>query len=182
MIRKSRCPECGQPHWFRYWVADNVPGSKDGICTGDFDMPFHRFSRIVDGRGVRDIEHLMVVEIKTADEKLGAAQRDTLSVFNGALESMVPVDGAPINVKSRPGFILKGDKKIVWHGVHLLRAPAQPCEVGPFYWDNQRIYSDTLARVLAFEFDPNKPSRRLDIERRHKRKPIEYPALFVVAK
>ncbi len=169
-LRNPPCNTCGKPHWFRYWVDEFCARAKDGLSVGDFDMPFHRFKRVSDKLGDRSIEHFMVVEVKIADERLGPAQQDSLSVFNGMLQSLVPVNGAPIGVRARPGFIKKGEKKIVWHGVHLLRVPAMRRNIGPFYWDNKYVGSDLLRGILNFDRDPNPPHGVLDIDRRHKAK------------
>jgi hypothetical protein len=138
------------------------------MSVGDFDLPFHRFRVVKDGKGNRSVEHFMVVEIKTGEERLGVAQRDSLSVFNALLGEMIPVNGTPIKVRSRPGYIVRGDKKVIWHGVHLLRVPSGPNPYGPFYWNNRRINHEVLAKVLAFDNDPNHPQQKLDIDRRHK--------------
>ena len=170
-IRKEPCAHCGEPHWFRYWVGEHCATPSSGLAVGDFDLTFHKFKNTKDNLGERRVEHIMVVEIKTGCESLGPAQRDTLSVFNGALNEMVPVNGNPIAVHSRPGFIRKGHKKIVWHGVHLLRVPKELASGCQFFWDNHKIEADVLAEVLEFYRDPNQPDRFLDIDRRHKRAP-----------
>jgi len=167
-LRRERCPHCGEPHWFRYWIGRQCDKSVDGLSVSDLDLLVHRFRMVTDARGERTVEHIMVVELKTEDESLGKAQRDTLSLFNAALNSVLPVDGAPIGVEARPGFIVPGEKKVIWHGVHLLRVPAQPSEPGPFFWDNQPLAAETLAAVLSFRHDPREPLRILDVERRHK--------------
>jgi len=170
-IRKNRCPQCGEPHWFRSWVGQFCHKSNDGLCVSDFDLMFHRFKQSKDKRGSRDTEHLMVVEVKTGTEKLGVAQRDTLSVFNGTLSTLIPVDGSKIGVESRPGMVRNGKKKIVWHGVHLLRVPKIESKVGPFFFDNRPIAPSTLAGVLNFDLDSRHPHKPLDIDRRHKAPP-----------
>jgi len=118
---------------------------------------------------MRNVEHLMIVEVKVSREVLRAPQRDSLSVFNGLLSEFIPIDGSPIAVKSRPGFIRPGDKKVVWHGIHICRVPFDYSPDGPFFWNNAAIYPSDLVAVLNFENDALAPVRRLDIERRHKR-------------
>lgn len=178
-LREKTCPECGKPHWFRFWVGEFCDRSCNGLYVCDYDLQFHRFKSCRDALGCRDVEHLMKVEVKIGDEKLGAAQRDSLSVLNALMNTMVPVNGGPIGVESRPGFIRPGEKKIVWHGVHLLRVPLKKSRVGPFYWDNKRIDSNTLIKVLNFENDSIETDRPLDIDRRHKAGKTELiPILF----
>lgn len=167
-IRKQRCPACGEPHWFKDWVGRFCAKSKDGLCVSDFDLVFHRFRISKDALGQRDVEHLMVVEVKTENETLGAPQRDTLSAANAIFNAMIPVDGKPIKVQSRPGFIRAGTKKLIWHGAHLLRVPAKESTFGPFWWDAKPIESGKLIGVLNFELDARHPYNKLDIERRHK--------------
>src|ERR1019366_6405143 len=132
-IRKKRCPACGEPHWFKDWVGRYCARSQDGLGVTDFDLVFHRFRISRDALGDRGVEHVMVVEVKTKNETLGGPQRDTLSAVNAMFNSMVPVNGKPIGVKSRPGFIRPGAKKLVWHGAHLLRVPAKESAIGPFF-------------------------------------------------
>lgn len=168
-LRKGRCPECRQPHWFRNWVGQFCAKSTDGLNISDFDLLLHRFKRIADRKGERTVEHIMVAEVKVGTEKVGNPQKDSFSVFNAALCSMMPWIGKPIGIKGRPAFIVNGDKKIVWHGVHLCRVPFEESPiVGPFFWDNKLISFDNLRRVINFDNDPNRPSVPLDIDRRHK--------------
>ena len=159
-----------QPHWFSAWTGQFCARSCDGLTVGNFDYIFHRFKFPKDKLGQRRIEHLMIVELKTGGEILGNPQRDTLSVANAILDAILPVDGSPIDVKSRPGFIVNGDKKCVWHGIHLLRVPVAPTNVGPFGWDNKWVLpSNVLIDVLNFVRDPRNPFEFLDIDRRHKK-------------
>ncbi len=177
-LRKGRCKECGEPHWFRDWVGEFCASSRDGLNVSDFDLALHRFKRVTDSLGCRDVEHLMIAEIKTADERLGANQRDTLSVVSGLISTIVPVNGEPINVKSRPGYIIRRDKKVVWHGIHLLRVPARKNNIGPFFWDNHPVDSHTLSKVLNFDNDWKPPFPPLDIDRRHKSEKKAEDGLF----
>jgi hypothetical protein len=167
-LRRKQCSKCGQPHWIHYWVGQYCAKSRDGLSVLDSDLKFHRFRRIEDARGWRDVEDVMDVEVKTGSEKLGIAQRDTLSVFNAAIEQMIPVDGEPIHVRARAGYVRPGSKKVVHHGVHLLRVPSTPNPDGPWYWDNKPVDTKTLIGILNFELDPRNPLRRLDVARRHK--------------
>jgi len=166
-LRKPRCEHCGEPHWFNYWVGTYCASSQT-LSVGNLDMVFHLYREVVDKLGLRTVEHLMVVELKTGDETLKGAQRDTLSVFNAAMETIIPVNGKPIHVQSKPGYVHKGRKKIVWHGVHLCRTPRARSDEGPFYWDNRQIDRTMLADVLSFRRDSRWPYRLLDIGRRHK--------------
>lgn len=168
-IRKQQCPTCNEPNWFRYWVGKHCDKSVSGLAVMDFDLLFHRFRTVDDKIGSRSVEHLMLVEVKVGDEQVGRAQRDTLSVFNGLLMEMVPVNGAPIKVRSRPGYIVPGEKAIKWEGVHLLRIPREPTEVGPFVWDDRwELSASQLVKILNFEHDAYEPHKKLDNARRHK--------------
>ena len=170
-IKKEPCSECGQPHWFRYWVGRNCLSSQQ-LSVSDGDLIFHRFKRISDPLGERDLEHMMMVEVKTGDEKLRYAQHDTLSVFSQRLLAMAPGNGKPIGVQSRAGTRIKeGTRKVklVWYGVHLLRVPSVPSEDGPFAWNNKQTDRQTLIEILNMDRDPRRPDLRLDIDRRHKK-------------
>lgn len=171
VLRKKTCEACGEPHWFRHWVGQFCENSAQGLNVLDFDLVFHRYREPRDKLGCRKVEHLMVVEVKIANEQLRDNQRDTLSLLGGLLEvGLQKVEGEPINVASRPGFIRPGDKKVVWHGVHLLRVPFRRSNIGPFFWDNRKIDSNTLIKVLNFANDPHRDrvNKKLDIDRRHK--------------
>ena len=176
-IRKTQCPTCKKPHWFHYWPGTFCDKSVSGLCVTDFDLLFHRFKRSTDRLGTRSIEHLMIIEVKIGDEKLRPPQRDTLSVFNGLLKTFVPVNGRPLLVSSRPGFISKNEKKVIWHGVHLLRVPVEENNLGPFVFDGHDIPFGTLQGILNFDLNANHPHRKLDIERRHKSSPPPLPLL-----
>ena len=171
-IRKEPCSSCGQPHWFRYWVGRNCLAAKNGLSVCDGDLIFHRFKRIGDPLGERDIEHMMMVEVKTGTEELFFAQHDTLSTFSQRLLAMAPPNGRPIGVQSRAGTRFKeGTRKVklLWHGVHLIRVPFTPNDAGPFAWNNKVLDRQTLIDVLNMDRDPRRTDRRLDVDRRHKR-------------
>lgn len=159
--------------------------SCDGLNIADFDLLFHRYRWSNDRLGGRGIEHLMVVEIKKGAENLRHNQRDSFSLFAGFLDTMIPVNGEPIGVESRPGFIYPGEKKIIWHGVHLVRVPFEKNNLGPFQFDNRSVTSDQLIGLLNFELDSRGTRflRRLDIDRRHKSPSLEAvtPGLFQVS-
>lgn len=168
-LRQKRCDKCGRgPHWFKEWIGKYCQSSRNGLNVTDFDECFHRFRRVLDRKGFRDVEHIMVVEVKTSDETLRPNQRDTLSVYNAIFNTLLPVNGDPIEVESRPGFIIPGEKKIVWHGVHLLRVPFEEDHFGGFVWDNRPISFDNLVAVLNFDNCAANPQKKLDIDRRHK--------------
>lgn len=169
-LRGRRCEKCGgpiKPCWFQNWVAKHCEKSTKGLNVTDLDVLFHRYKNRTDRIGPYKTEYLMVVEIKTGQEILPKNQRDSLSVFNSTLSSVVPVDGRPIGHESKPGFMIKGEKKVVWLGVHMLRIPIDYTEIGPFEWDWKPIDAYTLKLVLNFENDPAKPKKKLDIGRRH---------------
>jgi hypothetical protein len=134
----------------------------------DVDLVFHRFEIIRDGLGCRKIDQLMMVELKTEDERITPPQKDTLGVLNGLLSQMIPVDGTPIGVEARPSFILNRDRKVIWRGIHLLRVPGEQSDDGPFYWDHHEISRPMLIQILNFEVLPWRPHRKIDDLRRHK--------------
>jgi hypothetical protein len=135
----------------------------------DFDLLFHKFKTVQDSIGTRKVEHIMVVEVKTGTEKMTPAAKDSLSVLSGSMSAMIPINGDPINVKSRPGFIRKGEKKIQLHGVHLLRVPYKDSDDPIFIWDGKHhLNGEQLAKVLDFVNDPQCPFKKLDTDRRHK--------------
>lgn len=110
----------------------------------------------------------MLVEVKTGDERLYPAQKDTLSAFAAAIDEALRLRETPIKVPSRPSYIVPGEKKIVWHGAHLLRVPPAYQQQGPFFWDLAEIDKETLVKVLSMDNDPRSPEKKLDIDRRHK--------------
>lgn len=188
-IRKNRCRHCGQPHWFRYWIDENCLSGRDGLSVGDVDLYVHRFKRAPTPKyGTRTVECLMFVELKTGLENLGSAQRDSLSVANQAISelgSSMREIARNLDLKSRPGYVVPGEKKVLWFGIHLLRVPYHESPDGPFYWDNKPIEPHVLTEVINIDRDPDNPAKKLDLDRAHKAfckdKQLQLPGEFLSA-
>lgn len=130
-----------------------------GLSITDSDLWVHRYLTKVDRCGTREINHLMLVEVKTFSATVPFAQADTFAVINAVLHK---ADGIMIPLPAPQ----KGVRMIRVWGVHVLRmTDASPEESQYMWWDDKKIDLPMLEEVLRFERDPFTMRKRSD--RRH---------------
>jgi len=175
---KIRCPDCGYIHTvetdFERWMRGHAElKSQDGIVRFDLDVLLHRYKFIQDGKGVRDIQCLMFVEVKTHMAKPSQSQIDTLSMLNQVLRNRKSninsnhrpqVTNQPDRVRSQ---LLKRDVTLRMYGGHLLQLDkTSPDNSGKMLWDYKEITPSQLIGLLRFELNPDGPHLKLDHRRR----------------
>lgn len=177
-----QCPECG--HWhtvetpFERWMRNHpeLDSTRAGIVRFDCDILLHRYLTPTDKKGVRDIQCVMFVEVKTFMGELTDSQQDTLSLFSQFLRNRK----TNIHQKKRGKHVEEhtpyskaysnylGKSVAVWaFGGHLLQlSDVDPEKSHRIKWDYKAISVDCLIQLLRFEVDPDS-LRPIDWRRRY---------------
>ena len=158
---------------------------RESIVRFDLDLLLHRYKTTTDGKGTRDIQCMMFIEIKTFMAKISDAQRDTLSLLNQVMRNRKP------NIHSSPrrqiknqicraySRMLKKDVTLFLYGGHLLQMDGTcPKSSSLMLWDYKPINIDCLEKLLRFEMNPDRPDIKLD-HRRRANPWSDIPALFL---
>lgn len=176
---KIRCPQCGYEHTvetdFERWIRLNplLDSVRFGLVRFDLDILLHRYKTLVDGKGTRDIQCMMFVEVKTHMAVPSSSQMDTLSILNQVLRNRRP------NIHSTPRRQTRGQLRRVWskflkrettiklYGGHLLQIDGtSPENSSSLLWDYAPITIEMLLELLRFERDPDRIENTLDHRRR----------------
>lgn len=187
---KIRCPKCGHEHTvetdFERWVRMNesLDSRSAGIVRFDLDVLLHKYLTLSDGKGSRELQCMMFIEVKTFMAKPSAAQADTLSILNQVMRNRRP------NIHSQPrpqvgnqltvvkSKMLRKDIRIKLFGGHLLQVDGTcPENSSLMRWDNQPITESVLVELLRFERDPDRIKKTMD-HRRRSRNWTEAQTLF----
>jgi len=168
--QQSHCPNCKT--WqtsetlFGRWIRNNPElDSSKGICVIDSDYWVHKFKTYnpLNNRPSREIQCIMLVEIKTNGCDLNPAQRDTLNIVNQLMRnrSQTPTKKAlhqaglsVVKVRS----LMSGSPITVWcYGAHLLRfSGLGPDDSDKITWDNRHeITKNQLTALLNFDIHPD---------------------------
>ena len=168
--QQSHCPNCQTWHtsetMFGRWIRNNAKlDSARGICVLDSDYWIHKFKTYdpINGRSSREIQCIMLVEIKTNGCSLTDAQRDTLHIVNQIMRNrsetptkkMIHQAGVSV-VKVRS--LMRDAPVTAWcYGAHLLRfSGLGPDDSEEITWDNKyRITIDQLTDLLNFDLHPD---------------------------
>ena len=178
------CPACGCTHTqetaFERWMRNCIElDSRDsGIVRFDLDILLHKYLVKIDGKGSRELQAVMFIEVKTRWAECSNAQKDTLHLLNQLLNNRRP------NLHSPPkGHLAQGISRICqtrsiilgkmvncWLlGGHLLRMDGDaPDSSKKIEWDHRAISANQLISLLRFDLDPHNPSRRIDWRRRYR--------------
>lgn len=154
---------------------DDLASSR-GIVRFDLDVLLHKYITTKDGKGTRDIQSMMFIEIKTFMANPSEAQRDTLHLLNQILRNKKP------NIHSTPrwqpntavttaySLANKRNIRLRLYGGHLLQLEkTSPENSDCMYWDREYpIGPQELVELMTFVRDPDNPERLLDYRRRSK--------------
>jgi len=146
---------------------------RNGIVRFDVDLLLHKYKQEIDGKGCRDIQCMMFIEIKTHMAKLTSAQQDTLSLLNQVLRNRRH------NIHSTARRQIRGQVQKAWskifkreislkmYGGHLLQMDGtDPDNSTTMKWDGKLIDRRKLIEVLTFDCDPDRVNLRIDHRRR----------------
>lgn len=187
------CPECGmavsteQP--IKAWIRghDQLDSRRACLCIGDSDLWIHKYgTRSTRWRGVRrDVQYLMLVEIKTHDADMTSAQRDLMWTVDQLLRSVSRSEQRAVgrflaghrkNVRMVHSLIAGRTVAVYCYGVHKLRlSGSTPADSDRITWDNKPIGAEQVAEVLRFDLNPD---TLRPMEHRSHKKTVDMPSLF----
>jgi hypothetical protein len=162
--QRFHCPNCNtwqsQESLFSRWIRENADlDSADGYSVSDQDYWIHKYK--TDDRG-RDLQLMMMVEIKTLGKELSPAQRDTLSLANQVMrnrrqtptkELRYQAGHAPLKARS---YLAGRDVQVRLFGIHVLTfSGLGPSDSTWMTWDRKQINEEQLTRILRFDLDPD---------------------------
>lgn len=178
-----QCPSCKEWHTaetaFERWMRnhESMDSRIEGIVRFDCDVVLHRYLQKIDKAGTRDIQCLMLIEVKSRGADVAASQEDTLSMLSQVLRNRrrnrhqsklgrhAEDRIAPCRTYSK-----KLRRKVtLWSfGIHLLQmAHDSPEDSEWMTWDRTTpIDQDRLLKILRFEIDPD-TLRPIDWRRRY---------------
>lgn len=167
------------------WIRANPSlASNKGFAVTDLDLALHRFLTYEDGLGLRDVQHLQFVEVKTRGADLPESQRDTLYVIDQLVRTVGWKHqrgahgrwrGDHPQTTRRVRSHINGPVWLNCYGVHVLRMDGEdPDSSAGMTWSSvapssapQAISATALLAVLRFDLHPD--SLRPMDKRRHKR-------------
>lgn len=130
---------------------------RDGLCCTNSDLWVHKYRTHVDNIGTRELQHIMLIEVKTFGRRVPSAQADTYHLIDQVLRR-----------KDRKYFRrMTGEKRWVrtW-GVHYVTLSGDAPDTSAWItWDAKPIDVTTLEELLRFERNPDTLKPRTD--RRH---------------
>lgn len=183
-----------EPTPFHAWVRGHpdLDSVRECLDIGDSDLWVHRYGTRRTKTGTnRNVQYLMLVEVKTHGADLARAQRDTLSMVNDALRTEAMrqhrilgrfVGDHPQNTRVVHSYIAGKRVRLYCYGVHKLRmSSASPATSQWMTWTDaygteQYITVDQLVKLLRFDLNPD--SLRPLEHREHKRQVEPDPPLF----
>lgn len=134
-----------------------------GFVASDNDVHIHRYMTEVDGRGTREIQALMFLEIKTRGGKVHDSQRDTLVKLHACLgKCKIEFDGQAIRHFGVSFIFLSGTDPDDSETIHWGRF--DPRDESSRVIRGKKITKEKLLKLLRFELHPDnlepRPFRR----------------------
>lgn len=172
--------------WIR--AQDGLDSRDECVYICDSDLWVQRYGRRkTKWAGVdREVQYVMLVEIKTFGRDLDTGQRDLLSIVNDLLRTKTLgeqrtggmfVAGHLQNARRVHSWIAGKRVEVHCYGVHKLRlSGSTPDDSDRITWDKRPVSREELVLILRFDLNPDDPSRR--IEHRSHKKTIDDPSLF----
>jgi len=152
------CRDGNREPWAN-WVTENprLDSRLHGLSVTNSDLWVHRYMTCVDRVGTRELQHLMLVEVKTHGASEPFAQADTYHALDQVLRQK----------KKVRVFRLAGGKAWLrcWGVHHLTMSGDDPGSSGWIKWDGKPITAGELEEVLRLERSPDTLRPRED--RRH---------------
>lgn len=141
-----------------------------GFSACDNDVTVHRYKTSVDTKGTRQIQGLMMVEIKTRRGLPPSSQMDTLSKLN-LFKGQKHVSGQTIRFFGVFVLVMNGtdpenSEKMWWGSIKTMKVTSDAKELK---W--KRITKETLISILRFDVDPYSFAKN-PFRRHHKRSEI----------
>lgn len=170
--RRSSLEETPFGRWVRQ--QDSIDSHQHGLVVTDADWIFQKYKTNVDVLGARNVQLMMICEVKTFGATPGASQVETLFFLHQSTCCM--------RERKRPGGL---SPIMLWHfGVFILSIPGNtPVDGHPMYWgsfdsDGSVSWRKTtsvrsLVELLGFVRRPDDPPRKLDLRRHHISKDVQ---------
>lgn len=174
-----QCANCGcmttAETGFSRWIRerDDLDSRDAGIVCNDIDYVIHKYKTADDSR---DLQLLMVVEVKTRGAEPGPTQKDTIGLLDQFLRNRrdTPtkitdrrrLESAPVKAFSLIG---KREISVRAFGVFTLQFEnTGPHDSGWIKWGPRRveISEEQLAALLRFDLDPD-TLEPIDLRRHH---------------
>jgi hypothetical protein len=169
---KVECPFCHKWHTaetaMERWVRNRPElDSSAGIVRFDLDILLHRYmTPAPDGKGCRDIQCMMFVEVKTFNAVMLPAQQDTLSLLSQVLRNRktnMYHDKRGLHADNHTPLTKVKSRKtgrttvLKLFGGHVLTLSGDsPENSDTMTWDiKHRISLTDLIKLLRFEIDPD---------------------------
>jgi len=182
--QQFHCPNCQTFHsaetLFGRWIRRNSQLSSGlGFCVIDQDFWIHRFKTYRN----RELQLLMLVEIKTNGAPLTEAQRDTLYVVNQFMRNRKATPTKEL--RHQPlGYVpvhstINGRRiSVRGYGMHVLTfSGLGPDDSDWIAWDQRQIDVEMLTRILCFDLDPDTLGE-LDLRKHHRTAETQVLPLF----
>lgn len=176
---------------FHGWVRGHpdLDSVQECLCIGDSDLWVQKYGQRDTRYGTkRDVQYLMLVEVKTHGRDMNDPQRDLLSIVNDLLRTKALreqrsagafVAGHQQNVRRVYSVIAGKVVQVHCYGVHKLRMSSASPEVSQWMtWSDgqgQERYITCEQLVQLFRFDISPDTLRPMEHREHKRR-VEPPA------
>ena len=183
--QQFHCPNCNtwqsQESIFSRWIRNNPHlESADGYSVSDQDYWIHKYK--TDDRD-RQLQLMMMVEIKTLGGTVSAAQRDTLYLANQIMRNRRETPTRPLRYQAGNApltaysTMLRRNIQVRIFGIHVLRfSGLGPTDSKWMIWDNREITESQLTGLLRFDIDPD-TLRPLELRVHHPDPKAEYPTL-----
>jgi len=147
----------GEDTPFGAWVRrqPKLDSRNDGLTVNDIDWIFHNYSPPIDGKRTREVQIMMIVEVKTLSAIPGPSQKETLFFTHQRTKGMGTVTGC------------RGQSVRLWHfGAFVLRLSGlSPTDSNEMSWgkfgDNGELLwrrftaVDELIEVLGLRLNPD---------------------------
>ena len=168
--RLIKCPSCG--HKFegeepiKAWLRKHprLDSIKERLVLNDCDLIVHKYARDRDRVGDREVELLMLVEIKTQGADTERSQRDTLNLAGQMLSNRRTVKGRSIEAYSTAKGRMVPVRSF---GFHLWQLSGlTPADSQVMHWDRKLVDVVTILKLLRFEADPH-TLQKFDLRRHH---------------
>src|SRR3990167_368870 len=157
------CPHCGKDHRaesaFSSWVRDHPQmDSANGHAVCDIDCDVQQ----IISHKFKDVEVMMLIEIKTRGADLTASQRDTLAMYNQLVRNRRATPTKKVRWQSGTAPLLAYStqkQRRVWVrmlGCHVLRlSGTSPGDSTWMKWDGQLVDMRVLIGLLQGRLDPD---------------------------
>jgi len=168
---------------FGAWIR-SVPELGSAIhqaafTINDADWILHKYTTHGDGLGLREVQHVMFLEVKTNNAESSKHQLDTLWTIDRVF-----------HYRQKVTFPGENKPRSVWaHGVHILRLTGlRPDDGLPIKWgsltQNGVVYRDIendqeLISILRFDIDPE-DGLKLSLRRHHKTQLLEREVIWPI--